>query len=173
MVIESIFGEQLYSFKYEGAIKNEYFRLFELWDDAEYIHSFLKENEGDIPKRWTIDTFSEHLLNEAFDLEEDIIQLSDDENPRLSQFFKPLYNQEYHITELSRQKGKQKYLRIYAIRIDENCFVITGGTIKLTHLMQDRPHSNEELSKINQCRDFLKENGVFDNDSFHEMISEQ
>ena len=44
-------------------------------------------------------------------------------------------------------------------------FVITGGAIKLTRTMQERSH-------INQCRQYLASNGVFDSDSFISMIEE-
>lgn len=73
---------------------------------------------------------------------------------------------------LSKQKGRKNYLRIYAIRIDENCFVITGGTIKFHHLNKDRQHTQKEMDKINACRDYLKANKVMDADSFYEFINE-
>ncbi|MCU0328251.1 MAG: hypothetical protein MUE53_04605 [Chitinophagales bacterium] len=82
-------------------------------------------------------------------------------------------NQEYHIVELSKQKGRKNYLRIFAIKIDKNCFVITGGAIKFHHLNKDRPHTLREMQKLSRCRDYLKENRVFDADSFYEFINEQ
>ena len=62
---------------------------------------------------------------------------------------------------------------IVAIKIDNNCFVITGGAIKFHHLNKDRPHTQKEMQKINRCRDYLKDNGVFDADSFYEFLNEQ
>jgi hypothetical protein len=44
-------------------------------------------------------------------------------------------------------------LRLYALKIDKDCFVITGGAIKVSQKMQ--------------------ENGVFDSESFFELLSEQ
>src|SRR5690606_27668370 len=91
----------------------------------------------------------------------------------LDEFFKTLDNQEYHIVHLSKHKGRKSYLRIYAIRIDKNCFVITGGTIKFHHLNKHRAHTEKEMEKIDKCREYLKANNVFDADSFHEFIYEQ
>ena len=54
-----------------------------------------------------------------------------------------------------------------------NVFVITGGAIKLTRTMQERSHTQAELDKINQCRQYLASNGVFDSDSFISMIEEE
>ena len=68
--------------------------------------------------------------------------------------------------------GHASWLRVYAIRLEKNVFVITGGAIKLTHTMQDRLHTQEELNKLNQCRQYLLDNGVFDSDSFISMIEE-
>ena len=42
----------------------------------------------------------------------------------------------------------------------------------MTHAMQDRAHTQEELGKLNQCRQYLLDNGVFDSDSFISMIEE-
>ena len=39
--------------------------------------------------------------------------------------------------------------------------------------MEDRPHTKQELIKIEKCRNYLKENGVLDTDSFYEFLDEQ
>lgn len=91
----------------------------------------------------------------------------------MEEFFKPLNNQEYNIVELSKQKGKKNYLRLFAIKIDKDCFVITGGTIKFHHLNKDRPHTDLEMKKIDRCREYLKNNNVFDANSFYEFLKEQ
>lgn len=83
-------------------------------------------------------------------------------------------NNEYRIQELSRRKGRQSVLRLYSIRIERNIYVITGGAIKLhlQHLMEDRTHTQKELSRLNAAKDFLKNNGIFDEDSFFEFLNE-
>ena len=83
------------------------------------------------------------------------------------------------IRELARQKARNwsridhaSWLRIYAIRLEKNVFVVTGGAIKLTHTMQERVHTQLELDKLNLCRQYLVDNGVFDSESFISMIEE-
>jgi hypothetical protein len=49
-------------------------------------------------------------------------------------------------------------IRIYAIRLTPNLFIVTGGAIKLTATMQERPHLREELTKLEHVRTWLKEN---------------
>ncbi len=87
-------------------------------------------------------------------------------------FFKSLHNQEYKPKPVSKQKGRKSYLRIYALKIDTNCYVITGGAIKFILLMEERLHTKQELIKIEKCRNYLKENGVLDIDSFYEFLEE-
>ena len=53
-----------------------------------------------------------------------------------------------------------------------NVYIVTGGAIKLTATMQEREHTQKELDKLNACRDFLKANGVFDQDSFIDFSQE-
>jgi hypothetical protein len=73
---------------------------------------------------------------------------------------------------LSKRKGRQKLLRIYAIKLDTNCFVITGGAIKITGTMQGHKDTLEELAKLERCKQYLKENDVFDLDSFYELVND-
>ena len=56
--------------------------------------------------------------------------------------------------------------------LDENCFVITGGAIKMSQKMQDHPDTNNELEKLMEARRYLKSNDVFDDDSFFELLTE-
>lgn len=42
MEMVSIFGKNLFAIRYTGEDKDEFSRLFELWQDAEYLESFLK-----------------------------------------------------------------------------------------------------------------------------------
>lgn len=54
------------------------------------------------------------------------------------------------------------------MKIDKDIFVITGGAIKLPlqHLMQGREYTLLELEKLKKTKEYLKENEVFDEDSF-------
>lgn len=93
--------------------------------------------------------------------------------------FHPLSLADNRAAELTREKVRNwdrerhaSWLRVYAIRVEKNVFIVTGGAIKLTPAMQDRPHTQLELDKMNKCRDFLKANGIFDQDSFIDFVNE-
>lgn len=170
--IVNIFAHQLFAFHYDEAEDNEYDRLMHLWDDTEYIFDFLKKNEVDIPRGKSIQSIAESIIDNAYEIDEILVRITENNKENLSHFFKPLYNQEYQIKVLSLQKGRQYYLRMYAIKISENVFVITGGAIKLHHLMQDREHTKEELRKLSSAREFLRTQGIFDDESFFEFLDE-
>jgi hypothetical protein len=62
--------------------------------------------------------------------------------------------------QFNKCKAQQNWLRLYALRVDKNVYIITGGTIKLTRTMQERAHTMQELDKISQCREFLLSKGI-------------
>ena len=159
---------------------NELAALFQKWNDAEYLWEFFLENREDLKEFFKIERISEAVedtINDAEQLERLILTIPYTDN--LDELFVPLGSSDMTIRELSREKAKNwnrtdhpSWLRVYAIRLEKNVFIITGGAIKLTHAMQDRPHTEEELSKLNKCRQFLIDSGVFDSDSFISMIEE-
>ncbi|NDW12623.1 hypothetical protein D0T50_06935 [Bacteroides sp. 214] len=170
MKIIPIFAEKLYSFHYEVERLDEYERLFEMWNDPEYVFDFAQKNELLLEQMgYSIDKFVEQVFSDAEVLEEILLSYRDNDSV-IDNCFQPLYNQEYQPKILSLQKKRCKLLRLYAIRIDTNCYVITGGAIKTTRTMQEHPDTNKELQKLEQCKNYLQSEGVFDNDSFFEII---
>lgn len=98
----------------------------------------------------------------------------------LDELFKPLDITDTRASELSREKARNwnrerhaSWLRIYAIRIEPNVNIVTGGAIKLIRTMQECEHTALELQKLNRFKAFLKANGVFDPDSFVELTNEE
>jgi len=169
MKIVPIFAKKLYSFCYNEEYESELERLLDCWTDITYLFNFLEENKSDLGSR-TISEMTIDILEDVDYIEDRLIQLCSDDNENLDFFFKSLYNQEYQFIPLSKQKGRKDYLRLYAIRIDCNCYVITGGAIKLTRIMEERSHTLLELQKLENARLYFKMHGVFDSDSFNEFI---
>ena len=160
--------------------KNELAALFQKWNDAEYLWDFFLENQNDLQEFFHIEKISEAVedtIDDAEQLERLILEIPYTDN--LDELFLPLSSADMTIRELAREKarnwnrpGHASWLRVYAIRLEKNVFVITGGAIKLTRTMQERSHTQAELDKLNQCRQYLASNGVFDSDSFISMIEE-
>jgi hypothetical protein len=88
----------------------------------------------------------------------------------LSIVFQPLRNLDYTQKELQQVKAKtqiqRKWLRIYAIKIGPNTFIVTGGAIKLVGTMDERTHLLKEKQKLDDIKYYLKEEGILDQDDF-------
>ena len=60
-------------------------------------------------------------------------------------------------------------LRMYAIKMKENVYLITGGGIKLADKIQNSPDLKDHvLQNIDKVRTFLKENGILEAEDMNE-----
>jgi hypothetical protein len=176
MKIVPIFPERnpaIYSAHYDGESLNELSRLFDLWSDVEYLESFFEENKADLCGVYigcpTVEEAVNRILDDVWRLEKRLFTLAEigQNNPynTLQTLFSPL-NNEIRLAELQKSKakiysfGKSSWLRIYAIRIAPNLYVITGGAIKLTHRMEEREHTQKELIKLDKVRTYLLDQGL-------------
>lgn len=164
--IVTIFDYNLTAVQYCHETDNEFDRLLDLWSDVQYIRGFaIKNNVQDV------NNFIKKVLKNA-EIIEDTLNYIFDKNQNVNAYFQPLNDNEVKVQFLSKQKGKTSILRLYAIRIDDHHFLITGGAIKMSLEMKDHIGTKIELSKINRVRDYLKDEGVVDIDSFHEFKAE-
>ncbi len=168
MKIVDIFAYTLFAFQYQGEVDNEYDRLMDNWTDVSFLRSYAKKNNVE-----NINQFVKDRLKDAEQIQDLLEEITTNNEP-LEFYFRTLFDNESGAKILSLQKGKieKNGIRLYAIKIDENCFVITGGAIKMSQTMQDHPDSNEELKKIHRAKSFLHENTIVDKDSFYELINE-
>lgn len=173
MKIVAIFDTRLFSFRFPREADYELKRLQNLWRDPQYIKQFIKDNTSDAPNNTTPQQLANQIADDVQKLEDYLRDLGNDINGDFEVFFKQLNNEEYTIKELSKRKGRKNYLRLYAIRISENCFVITGGAIKFVHKMKDSDVTKEELKKLERGRQYLKNNHIHDEDSFYEFLNEE
>lgn len=93
----------------------------------------------------------------------------------LDHVFTSLYNKESVLNDLLLAKTKNKdqkcsWLRMYGLKVENGVYSITGGTIKLTKLMEDRSHTKEELLKLGKYKSLLQEESIFDKDSLLDYI---
>ena len=97
----------------------------------------------------------------------------------LDKVFRPLENSRTSEMLLGKEKAKIKersqhasWLRIYAIKLEPGCYIITGGAIKLTRTMQEREHTLNELNKMELVRNYLISNQAIDAEGFVDFLSE-
>lgn len=180
MKIVVIFADLFYTIKYSKNKKHEFARIFDFWHDPEQLFDFFEDNLSDLQSGFYGDITVEEAvmitINEASELEKRLLN-SKDKKAEINNFLKNDLFSNSQVKELIPKKAygcrNNSWLRLYAIELSNECFLITGGTIKLTHLMQEREHTKNELYKIQMCIDFLKENGIYDNNGVVETIEIQ
>lgn len=175
-----IFAETLYAIRYNEGEKDAFAQLFEDWNDMVFLEDFFETNKKDLYGGYfgIINVETAVIRTKLFAelLQKQFLELSAsckrNEKPDLDGFFKPLNENDSYMMKLLKCKGYESWLRVYAIKIESNTYVITGGGIKLTRTMNDREHLLKELTKLNRVKNWLKENGIFDKDAIIEEVYE-
>lgn len=176
----AVVEESLYSVLYDtevGAVDDneetipneklhEFTRLFDFWNDPFRLRAFFEENEEDLKDTYwdgiTIDEAIVKTKTEAKELEAILLEYAESGKTirlkNLSMLFKPLSEGKYE-KEFEKDKvkveGKKKWIRLYAIRIEANLFIVCGGAIKLRKTLNDRTYLIKELEKLEIARDYL------------------
>jgi len=178
MKIIRIFGDNLFSIKYAGEEKDEFSRLFELWQNPEYLETFFEKHKSDLENGFwgslSIEKAMYKTFLQASEFERIFLGVSK-EKPlgqikSLEEVFSPLHNSQYYNLTLLKSKARRRWLRLYGLRVENDIYLITGGTIKLTRRMQEREHTKNELVKIEKCRRYLIDHGIVDLEGIIEEI---
>lgn len=179
--VRSISGyNHLWAVRDEAKDADELTMLFRQWSNANYLLDFFLANLDDLQGFFHVQKISDAIkdtMEDAKSLERLILDFPYTE--QLDGLFHPLSLADNRVRELTREKARNwdrdrhaSWLRIYAIRIEPNVYIVTGGTIKLTATMQEREHTQIELNKLNACLNYLQQNGIFDKDSFVDFLEE-
>jgi hypothetical protein len=185
MKIVSIFAQEnkregLFSIHLKGELEDELTKCIHQWLlDPQYLHDFFTLHQKDLNSGFYGKTISiqqaiNYTRNEAeflfTKLEELAISGTKIGNDNLSLAFQPLRNNEYIRIELQQVKAKtqidKRWLRIYAIKVGPNTFIVTGGAIKLVATMNERTHLLKEKQKLDDIKHYLKQEGILDKDDF-------
>jgi hypothetical protein len=179
MKIFTIFEKRLYAFKFPNEDYDQFERLFDCWQDPEFLENFFTQHERDLRSNFyrtlsiSVEDAVLYTIDEAKRLEKRLLYLSSDPRQSLSDVFKPLSDWDFGKYKSFKYKAygsrRKSWLRIYAIRMAANIYIVTGGAIKLTQTMQDREHTATELRKMDRCIEFLREVGVDDIEGFKEL----
>lgn len=175
--IFEIYEEALYAVGFNNEPNDELKKLFNQWSDVEFLTDFFTKNEQYLSKDgyWgeiSIEDAVFRTIDEAEQLEKYLYQVAEDGttdafNDLQTKLFKPLSKNDFtneHIKSKAYGVEYNSWLRIYAIRIDANCYVISGGAIKLTEKMNDIEHLEVELLKLRKSVDYLKEINFIEKD---------
>lgn len=181
MTFDDITGDRkLWAVHFEDEEDNELYKVLNNWADVIWLRDFFKENIDDLNAYFNI-TDIKVAVNDTIEDSERLRYIIMDISPDtdLSRIFRPLNNNEASDAMLQKEKArlKRKYghsswLRLYAIKLIQGNYIITGGAIKLTATMQEREHTRQELVKIDKVRRFLLEENIIDDEGFIEYLSE-
>lgn len=177
--IKTIFKDHLYSVQYDGCSESEFTRLFNLWKNPENVDLFIDTYKDlMISPFWVAQGISASyarrlITQEAVATESHFLDLYlntiNGDVPDFNQEFVFLDKQVFEFRLRSKHKmygthGKDcpSFLRIYAIKVENNCFLITGGAIKLTHRMDEAEYLQEEVRKLNTVHDWLEQEYILD-----------
>jgi hypothetical protein len=198
--IVEIIKNSLYSIKYnevQDEYENDEFgdisskdiftRIFNNWNDVEYLDFFFNKHKEDLQRDFfnniSIEEAICQTIEEANELEDLILQIAEagktNKTQTLQTLFKPLHKKDkdkFPVPDHQKSKlygiKRKSWLRVYAIRIDENVFIVTGGAIKLTQTMNEREHLEKELKNLEGVKQFLIENEIIDKDSIEDFMIE-
>ncbi|MCD8268480.1 MAG: hypothetical protein LUD46_08485 [Parabacteroides sp.] len=178
MEIITIFTSYIYSIKNDGQDENEFDRLLAEWNDVESVAKFLKENQDYLKTDvWKIISEPEAAALQVLDEAEALEMLFEELNKHTEVGEKPDFDSHFHYLEgkykyelkyppmKSYGEGSPSLLRLYAIKMGKNTYLITGGGIKLADTIQNSPGLREHiLQNIDRVRSWLKSNGIMDNE---------
>lgn len=163
--------ERLWAVRWDGEDDNEIARLFGLWHDVSYLRDFFKKYGSVVTEYFhtKLNNAISDTIEDAEYLETQILDIVPIDN--LDSLFEPLGPADTTIYTLQRNKAKNKtrrdhdsWLRIYALKLNDGCYLITGGAIKMAQRMQETPETLTELRKIDKCRDYLRILGISDSE---------
>lgn len=178
MEIIALFEPYIYSIRYDGQEQNEFDRLMSEWNDISQLLTFLENNRESLRANvWKeIDEpfkAARQVLDEAAALEELFERLyehtQEGKTPDFDSHFQYLdgkYKYEIKYQPMkSYGQGTPSLLRIYAIKMDDNIYLITGGGVKLGSSIQNSPGLKDHvLQNIDNVRAWLRQNGIIDGD---------
>ena len=168
MKIVTIFAHHLYAFSFKDKT-DELNRLYDFWTNQKLLRDYFEKNNS-VLEFENIDI--EEAISETIENAELLFELLSEHKNDLDRLFEALSTKENDSKFLHKQKSRRKWLRLYAIKIESNYYVITGRAIKQSQTMQQHPDTNEESKKLESCRNYLIDNHVFDADSFNDFLYE-
>ncbi len=178
MEIVEIYSDSLYSIQFDEEDLNEFDRVFKEWHDLNFLVKFFTENAAAVNTPFwqkagldfsAPELSAQRVIDEANDLEAYIRELVGNvergEVPDLDEYFRFLDGKYKCVCSLAPVKsygtGLPSLLRLYAIKLDSNCYLVVYGGIKLGKTIQESPVLKQQVfNKIDKVLNYLKVNGI-------------
>lgn len=180
MRFDDITGKgNFWAVRYDGDDDNILALTFEKWNDQDWLMDFFQANSSDLSRYFKITNLNQAIFDTITDAHMlECVILDSIASDKLDALFKPLENLRASEVMLGKEKAKghrrnhhDSWLRLYAIRFQQNSYLVTGGAIKLTRTMQEREHTVFELQRLEMVRNFLLTEGAYDLEGFNDLIN--
>ena len=178
MQIKPIFEDEteckLFSICYDGDRSVDIFRiLMNRWSDTNYLYNYFHSNAHLLQvKFWdylSISDAIDQVMDEASEFEIELRMIerdaNNDKNKLLNSIFMPLHEGLYQLKRenLLYKKAKpdsyKPMIRLYAYSLDD-CYIITGGLIKLIHNM-DGLEFDKEFKNLERLKQYIADEGIY------------
>lgn len=144
---------------------------FKAWQNPLYIRDYLKKQPStELFFGVGLKEATKHILKESKKFYTDILNIAEGHIPHktLDEYiFKPLHqNDDLNVKHVSTKaygtEGSKSYLRLYAIRLSDGCYIVVGGLIKMHHSLQDSDEGRQILATLKQWANYLRKNNIDD-----------
>ena len=155
---------------YEHDEEFELDKMMRQWRDPVYLYDFFCLHESDLLSGLNGTSMTAHRAAAATSTEVDaflksLIEAvnkvtSEKDYTALRDLFETLDKvPRYNSAVEYKAKGPKRnsWLRIYAVKTNDEAYIITGSAIKLTGSMQERTHTNRELNKLRATARYLRQ----------------
>ncbi len=172
--LDTIIEDALYAILWEGEEHNSLDQMSILYTDAQFLHQYFHENAEKLTyyenPSYTPQDAAIRTQQEAVTLIHELKKLATDgleDGNSLDDLFEPLhtvdaYNHSRYYTDV-KAKGhpdEAPWLRVYAIKCDDNLYVVTGFGLKLVRDMRDDTELVKELKKLETATQYLRSLGM-------------
>lgn len=171
MEIETLIEGSLYAIRWDGDQTNCFDLMAETYNDLEFLHDYFHTNIDKLKYFWKQTTNPDEAAirtkQEANILLQKILEASDAGSISLDSLFAPLHSHGayYHPRYNTDVKAKgyednAPWVRVYAVKCEDNIYVITGFGLKLVSKMEEDADLQNELNKLDRATSYLKSIGL-------------
>ncbi len=176
--IFAILDKKLLAVQFDGEDADEFTLAFRNWQDPEFLEGFFEQNRNELKGGfWGQISVEEAIwitINESEKFESNVLDVaksgSANQKTALADLvFRKLHKNDFSITHVESKAYGSKHkswLRLFAIRISKELYVVSGSAIKLTRALQDKVHTNIELEKLKITKAYLSEIGLLTEDDY-------
>ena len=152
-------------------------KMFQDWADNEFLVDFFVANKEGLESGYyseeEISRAVADTVREAMLLKAKLLRAQKSRN--LGDMFLPLSKgktENFPILIKAYGVSQRAKLRLYAVRLDDGTYIISGGAIKIAKTMDGSDDLKLQKVRLKRLRDFLRQEGIDDVDQLEELILE-